>query len=220
MRRGSHLITLFLIALVATGCSSLPGLQVLTGQDAEEQANISQAVEALDLVMADKSGATDPSLVAAADRIEAANTSLDIIEIRHNAESRIFEVYALFRPPNSDTSTLEGQIQQLDALRRAVEVMWQGVMRESEGTDQIRLNLVAPGRVTTLDNGPSFIGAVTDVVQVDRGDAASYLAGSRSLQNFYDLVITGTVAFEANTAFVPYEGSPNHPMYMLSMGQQ
>ena len=76
----------FLLAiglLVASGCSALPGLRVLSGQDSTD-ALADQVVELSDMVMADKSGTTDPSLLAAADRIEQASGNVDIIEIRQD----------------------------------------------------------------------------------------------------------------------------------------
>ncbi|MBZ0287307.1 MAG: hypothetical protein K8I30_06815, partial [Anaerolineae bacterium] len=64
--------------LMVSGCSALPGLRVLTGQDSPE-ALADQVTELTEMVMADKSGTTDPSLLAAADRIEQASGAVDII---------------------------------------------------------------------------------------------------------------------------------------------
>jgi hypothetical protein len=33
------------------------------------------------------------------------------------------------------------------------------------------------------------------------------------------MVIGGTLSYERATDFIPYEGTPNHPMFMLSGGQ-
>ena len=155
MRRFASFPFLVVALLVVAGCQSLPGLRVLTGQD-NPQSIAETAVQAGDLVMADKSGGTDPGLSAAADRIEAASGAVDIIEIREDFENRVFTVGMLFNPPQTDNST-QGQIAQLDALRRAFELTWVGTMRESVNADILRVTLLAPQSVTTLDSGRSFI---------------------------------------------------------------
>lgn len=181
MRRGSLLI-LLVLAFGLAGCESLPGLQVLLGRDAQTTgAGANQAVAALDLVMADKTGTTEPSLFAAADRIEAASGDVDVIEIRQDSENRLFTVSMLFRPPESDGSQ-QGQVAQLDSLRRAIELTWQGTMRDSEGADLLRVQLMEPASITTLDNGQSFVGIVMANTEIERSAAASYLAGTRSLE--------------------------------------
>jgi hypothetical protein len=208
-------IILALLALTAVSCSSLPGLRVLTGQESQ-QGIADRTVESLDLVMADKSGRTSPSLIAAADRIEAAAlNTVDIIEIRSDLENRVLRVDMLFRPPQVDTSTIQGQAAQLDALRRAVELTWQGTMRDSEGTDILQIVILAPANVVTLDKGESFLGAVAYNLEIERAAAASYLSGERSLNTFYDLLVQGTLLMESPDGFVLYEGEPNHPMFML-----
>src|SRR5579871_5153584 len=115
MFRGRLLKVVLASTLLVAGCSSLPGLQVLTGQATPQDNTSPGTVQALDLVMADKSGATDPGLSAAADRVEAADTSVNIIEVRRDIQSRVFTVNMLFAPPQVDTSTVDGQIAELDA---------------------------------------------------------------------------------------------------------
>ncbi|KXK16105.1 MAG: hypothetical protein UZ15_CFX003002755 [Chloroflexi bacterium OLB15] len=214
MRRGLKLSGLFLFLVVASACNSLPGLRVLTGQENSESV-ADNTVSALQLVMADKTGLTEPTLIASADRIEAASGDVDIIEIRSDPESRVFTVNMLFNPPAADTSTMEGQMAQYNALRRAIELTWQGTMLDSEGTDVLRVTLLAPQSIQTLDSGESFIGIVIADASIDRAAAASYLAGSRSLDNFYDLIAQGTLAYTSPTSIELYEGHPNHPMFML-----
>lgn len=217
MRRVVPSVVLLVFALFAAGCSDMAGLRVLTGE--ADPTTSDRSVAALDLVMADKSGMTDPSIVAAADRIEAAtNGTVDIIEIRSDFESRIFTVDMMFNPPPSDGS-IQGQIAQLDALRRAIELTWQGTMLESEGTDLIRVILMAPQDIVTLDNGVSFIGIVVADAQIERTAAASYLAGTRSLSTFFDLIAQGTMSYEQPNQLMLYEGQPNHPMFMLPSTQ-
>src|SRR5262245_62651336 len=93
MNKGRLLKAFLLIALVGAGCSSLPGLRVLTGEDpAGGGTQAEQLVASADLVMADKSGSGDPSLMAAADRIEAATGVIDVIEIRRDDVSHAFKV--------------------------------------------------------------------------------------------------------------------------------
>ena len=118
MFRGRFLEVVVLSAILVSGCSKLPGLHVLTGQDAQGNniATTDQSVQALNLVMADKTGATDPGLLAAADRIEAADSMIDIIEVRKDDETRVFTVNMLLNLSGIDTSTQAGQIA---AARRA-----------------------------------------------------------------------------------------------------
>ncbi|HLU12181.1 MAG TPA: hypothetical protein VK003_21065 [Oceanobacillus sp.] len=213
MSRGYVFKFAFLVLLLVSGCSSLPGLRVLTGQE-DQQSIADRTVESLDLVMADKTGSTDPALIAAADRIEAANRNVDIIEIRNDPDSRVFSITMLLLLPPPE-NTMEGQIAFLDGLRRAFELSWQGTMRESEGADVLRITMLAVDRITTLDNGPSYFGAVQADGEIERGAAASYLAGERSLSAFYDLIVNGTLSLESPNEFILYDGQPNHPMFAL-----
>ena len=105
---------LALTLVFAAGCSVFPGLRVLTGEDVTgTNAEITQMSE---IVMADKTGATDPSLMAAADRIEAASPFVDIIEIRKDEADDAFVVNMLFQQPADS----EGQTQA--ALRHSGRV--------------------------------------------------------------------------------------------------
>ena len=202
--------------LIVSGCSSLPGLRVLSGQDSTD--TVDRSVQQLDLVMADKTGATDPSLIAAADRIEAASGNVDVIEIRQDMASDTFKVDMLFAPPNTP-STLDGRVTQLDALRRAIELTWQAVLPQSVGTDKIDVTLLQPQPINTLDSGQSFIGRVVVDATIDRSDAAAYLAGTRSLDTFYGLIVGGKLNYQSPDTFTLYEGHPNHPMFMLQPTQ-
>src|SRR5689334_13173689 len=87
------------IAIIAgAGCSVLPGLRVIAGQDTGENAE-NRLVETTELVMANKSGTTDPALNGVADRIETASGgTIDIIEIRNDLNAHEFIVYALMLP--------------------------------------------------------------------------------------------------------------------------
>ncbi|MEO8395690.1 MAG: hypothetical protein ABI700_22035, partial [Chloroflexota bacterium] len=195
MFRGRILQVVVLSVILISGCSKLPGLRVLTGQDAQGNnlATTDQTVQVLNLVMADKTGATDPSLLAAADRIEAADNLINIIEVRKNSESRVFTINMLLDFSGIDTSTQDGQIQLLDRIRRAFELSWQGTLQASEGTDKIDIRLLGPGQIATLDHGSSFVGILIAEGQIDRTEAARYLSGARNLSNFYDLIVSGTL---------------------------
>src|SRR5215207_1974234 len=183
------------LALMVAGCSSLPGLRVLSGEDADENTT-ARVVEELDLVMADKTGATDPSLLSAADRIEQATGNVDIIEIRPDAEADSFVITMLYIPPNVP-DTLEGQVMLADAERRAMELSWQGVLQQSEGEDEIAVRMVYPLPITTLEGGPSFAGQVINDARISREDAAAYLTGERNLQTFYTLILDGKLTYGA-----------------------
>jgi len=217
MFRGRILGIVILAAILGAGCSQLPGLRVLTGQDAQGNslATTNQTVQALNLVMADKSSATDPALLNAADRIEAADNLLNIIEVRKDAQARVLSVNMLLDLSAIDTSTQAGQLQQLDAIRRAFELTWQGMMQPSEGTDQIDIRVLTPGSISTLDHGNSFVGIVRVDAKIDRSAAAKYLTGVRNISNFYDLLVSGTLNYQVPTSLTLYQGTPNHPMFML-----
>ena len=217
MFRGRILQVVVLSVILVSGCSKLPGLRVLTGQDAQGNnvATTDQTVQVLNLVMADKTGATDPSLLAAADRIEAADKQINIIEVRRNDQTRVFTVNMLLDLSGIDGSTQAGQIEYLDRTRRAFELTWQGTLQASEGTDQIDIKLLGPGQIATLDHGSSFVGILIAEGQIDRTEAARYLSGARNLSNFYDLIVNGTLSYQVPSQQVLYSGTPNHPMFML-----
>ncbi len=204
---------LIVTLILVSGCSSLPGLRVLSGEDTGGD-GLNRTVQQLDLVMADKTGGTDPSLLAAADRIEAASGSVDVIEIRQDVANDVFNVDMLFSPPDAP-ATLEGRVMQLDALRRAIELTWQAVLPESIGSGKIDIKLLQPQAVNTLDSGQSFIGRVLINAEIDRSAAADYLAGTRSLDTFYGLIVNGTLAYQSPDTLELYSGQPNHPMFML-----
>jgi hypothetical protein len=149
MRRAIQLVIVLALGMVVSACGSLPGLRVLTGQDSPNT-QADTIVQSADFVMADKTGLTDPALLAAADRIEAASGTVDIIEIRSVPDERAFIVDMLFNPPQTDTSTQAGQVAQLDSLRRAIELTWQGTMNVSTDADLLQVTLYAPQTVQTL----------------------------------------------------------------------
>jgi hypothetical protein len=200
--------------LFASGCSALPGLRVLTGQDATN-AVAERSVESDELVMADKSGTTDPALIAAADRIEAANGgNVDIVEIRQDTVKHEFDVYMLYQPDPNGT-----QQDNNNAIRRAIELTWQGTMQASRGSDVIRINIVQPQRVPTLDKGPSFVGFVVASFAIDRPDALAYLQHRpNTLTDFITLITDGKLKDTTPQNGQPefYSGQPNHPVFMLA----
>lgn len=200
--------------LFASGCSALPGLRVLSGEDSTNAVS-ERSVEADELVMADKSGTTDPALIAAADRIEAANGgNVDIVEIRQNTAKHEFDVYMLYQPdPNAS------QQDSSNAIRRAIELTWQGTMQASRGSDVIRVNIVQPQQVPTLDKGPSFVGFVVATFSIDRPDALAYLQHRpNTLTDFIALITDGKLKDTSPQNGQPefYSGQPNHPVFMLS----
>lgn len=208
--RFSVLIVLAMWA--AVGCSALPGLRVLTGEDSPDVL-ANQVVEVAELVMADKSGLTDPALTAAADRIEAAtNSSVDIIEIRKDLTADVFTVYMLITLPNENTT----QAEFLNQVRRDVELTWQGTLRESEGSDVIKVVVLLPNVIPTLDKGSSFVGIVWLNSEIARSDALAYLANRpNDINQFVDLIAAGKLTLEEATESELYDGQPNHPVFML-----
>lgn len=210
---GRHLFrALVLGVLVVAGCNSLPGWRVLTGQDA---ATGEQLVETVDLVMADKSGTGDPSLMAAADRIEAATNDLaDIIEIRRDPEADSFIVNLLLPPPNFDPADTNAQIQYFDNLRRVIELTWQGTLHESEGADTLQVSVLLAQNIPTLDTtGAGLIGFVFIATAIDREDAMLYLSKRpHTLDDFGNLILEGTMSYDNPGEL--YTGQPNHPMFM------
>ena len=207
-------VLLALGLLVVAGCSSLPGLRVLTGEDSPEAA-ADQVIELTDMVMADKSGTTDPSLLSAADRIEAAAGSVDIIEIRQDLAEDMFTVYMLFQPAGQNMT----QQEYVDALRRAIELTWQGTMQASQGSDVIKIVILDPMIVPTLDKGLSFAGSVYINSEISRPNVVAYLSHRpNTINDFVDLIAQGTLSIEqpdqAQAEF--YTGQPNHPVFMLA----
>ena len=205
-------VFLVIAVLAGAGCSVLPGLRVIAGQDTGENAE-NRLVETTDLVMANKSGTTDPALNGAADRIEAASGStIDIVEIRNDLNTREFIVYAMLPPPSGLS-----QLERLSLFRRAIELTWRGIMQQSIGDKTLKVVLLAPARVATLDKGPSFLGIVNATATINRDDALLYLNnGSPSLQNFVNLITDQKLAYDEPSSIELYEGTPNHPVFMLS----
>jgi len=207
----------FLLAialLMASGCSALPGLRVLSGQDSPD-ALTDQVAELTDMVMADKSGTTDPSVLAAADRIEQASGNVDIVEIRQDTAADMFTVYMLLQPPGQNTT----QQQYVDSIRRAIELTWQGTMQASQGSDLLKVVILSPMPVPTLDKGLSFAGSVNISSEIARSDAVAYLAHRpNSINDFINLIAQGKMTVDqpdaANAEF--YSGQPNHPVFMLA----
>jgi len=214
MRTSKHLWSLMILALVMAGCDSMPGLRVLTGGGAEGNAN--QLVAIADLVMADKSGNTDPSLFAAADRIEEAAGNVDIIEIRQDLAENTFVVNLLWSAPQAGTpGSQDAVVAFYNSLRRAIELTWQAALPESEGMSTIQISVLDPQGIPTLDNGVSFVGFVILDSEITRQDAMLYLSGTRDLNSFLGLIINGTMTFESPESQELYVGQPNHPLFML-----
>ena len=127
---------LVMAVFVGAGCSVLPGLKVLSGQDTGDAAQ-NRLVETTELVMANKAGTTDPALNGAADRIETASGStIDIIEIHNDLNKHEFQVYALMLPDSSLS-----QLDSLNRFRRAIELTWRGTMQQSIGDETLKVTL-------------------------------------------------------------------------------
>jgi hypothetical protein len=211
MKLSLRIWAFIVIALVAgAGCSSLPGLQVLAGQDTQSAAE-ERVAELTDLVMGDKSGNTDPAMTTAADRIEAANSNIvDIIEVRKDLTADTFSVYMLLSMPQDATQTDANEI-----LRRAIELTWQGTLQQSTGADLIRVVLLNPSAIPTLDNGTSFVGLVVLDAEIAREDIVTYFANRpNTLQDFVDLIAQGKMTIDQPEQEI-YAGQPNHPVFML-----
>lgn len=212
--------SLLLVLLLATGCSRMEGLQVLTGEDNRSAPEGSPLVADLDLVMADKTGFTDQSLLLAANRIEAANAVLgeptvDVVEIRRDEVSGEFYVAMIYLIPNIPSlSALERSTLQLDDFRRAVEATWLATQAETDGLQTFRIAIVEIEQVTTFDgDGVGVLGSISANLTIRIDDAYAYLAGPRSLNNFQGMVADGTMTYDLNPGFgLPYTGSPNHPL--------
>ncbi len=204
-----RLLVVFLSAALAiSGCSVFPGLRVLTGeQDALEP---QRTVESIDLVMADKTGGTDPSILLLGDRIESALRTVDVIEVRDIGDGA-FDIEMIF-----DVSGVQSQRDLIDQLRRASEVTWRAVLAQNiNDLETIQVTFLAPLAIETLDNGPSFLGQRLLSFDIDRADAAAYLSISQtSLQTFQDLIVDGKLRVDEPTSAEFYQGSPNHPMFM------
>ncbi len=207
---------LVMAVITAAGCSVLPGLKVLSGEDTGESAE-NRLVESTELVMVNKAGNTDPALNAAADRIEtAAAGTLDIIEIRNDLITHNFQVYALLVPQAGLT-----QVEAVNRNRRAIELTWRGIMQQSIGAKSLGIVLLDPQRISTLDKGESFVGVIIQSVTIDRADALVYLdSGSPSLTSFSNLIADGKLALDQPSSTRLYSGTPNHPVTMISQLQR
>lgn len=207
-------VAAFLVMAVfaSAGCSVLPGLRVLAGQDTGETAE-NRLVESTELVMANKSGNGDPALNAAADRIEtAAGGSVDIVEINNDLNSRTFQIYALYLPDSGTT-----QAESVNRQRRVFELIWRGIMDQSLGAETLNVSLLLPSQVETLDKGSSFVGFVVATATITRENALLYLSnGAPSLNNFVNLVTDGTLVYDQPASPELYQGVPNHPVFMIS----
>ncbi len=203
-------------AIAVSGCSVFPGLRVITGEDSGSS-QAERTVQNIGLVMGDKSGDTNSSLLNAAYRIEAADNLVDIIEIREDAEAHIFDVTMLFLAAQQNTP--QGQRDWADALRQAVELTWRAVIPESENSDLLRITFVSPAEINTLDNGPSFVGIVNRSFEIDRVEAVTYLQGERSLETFGDLLAEGKMRDLQPDSLEFYTGTPNHPLFIAPPGE-
>lgn len=204
-------VVVLLALFVVAGCQSLPGLRVLSGEDSAD-VNADRIAETTTLVMGDKSGLTDPSLMEAANRIErATDDNLDIVEIRRDLNNDVFDVAMLYTPPAQDATGQEIY----DLFRRYTELTWQGIMNDSAGSDVLSLQFLAPGRFTSLDKGPSIFGVITIRSQITRQDAMLYLSAPHTLNDFVDMIAQGRMTFDLLTNTELYEGEPNHPVFML-----
>ncbi|MEP6986935.1 MAG: hypothetical protein ABI970_15120 [Chloroflexota bacterium] len=203
---------LVMAVFVGAGCSVLPGLKVLSGQDTGDAAE-NRLVETSELVMADKGGTTDPALNGVADRIETASGgTIDIIEIRNDLNTRNFQVYALLAPQGGLT-----QIEVLNRNRRAIELTWRGIMQQSASDKTLQIVLLDPQRISTLDKGDSFVGVIIQSATIDRADAIVYLASNAtSLQSFASLITDGKLALDTPSSTQLYSGTPNHPVTLTS----
>lgn len=207
-------VGVFLVAalFIGAGCSALPGLRVLSGEQTADTA-AQQLVENSEFVMADKTGNTDPALSAAADRIEAASGNLDIIEIRKDLNTDVFGVYVLLAPSNPNAT----QADQTNELRRAIELTWQGTLKQSEGSDIIKIVILQPAQFDTIDNGPSYVGIVAANVEISRVNALAYLNHRpNTINDFVNLVADGEMTFDQPQSMELYQGQPNHPVFMLA----
>lgn len=203
------LLLILAAALAISGCSVFPGLRVITGQ--QDAIEPQRTVESIDLVMADKTGGTDPSVLLIGDRIEAALQSVDVIEVRETNPGT-FDVEMIF-----NTSGIQSQRDLFEALRRASEVTWRAVLAQNINELQtIQVTFLAPMAIDTLDNGPSFLGQRLLSLDIDRADAAAYLSiPQTSLQTFQDLIVDGKLRIDEPTSAEFYQGDPNHPMFMM-----
>lgn len=214
---GRKWVLVVLVVLVA-GCSSLPGLRVLTGQDSAEVAS-ERVAETVNLVMADKTGDIETSVLEAADRIEAAARNVDIIEMRPSLVDDTFYVFMLLRTAGDPTSgQLQDTIDYYNSIRRGIELTWAGVVTESERFDVINIQLITPRDVVTLDNGISKFGLIWAVARIAREDMIDYLAHPHDLNTFIGLVTSGKMSFEPPPPDQQlYLGQPNHPLFMIDV---
>jgi hypothetical protein len=215
-RLGLGVLVIFL-----AGCSSLPGLRVLTGEDTAETESV-RVAENVDLVMADKSGDLDSSMIASADRVEAAAGNVDIVQIRQDPLEDTFFIYLILRTEGDGGSDqLDQVLAYYDSIRRAVELTWQGTMNESRTSNFIEIQILQPFVIASLDEGPVYLAQKVAFATIERDDAIDYLSRPHNLDDFINLIVEGRMSWgppPANESLfygtVAFE-APNHPVYMF-----
>jgi hypothetical protein len=203
------IVLTFAVAVFAiTGCSVFPGLRVITGQ--QDSIEPQQTIESIDLVMADKTGGTDPALLLVGDRIEAALRSVDVIELSEDTQGD-FRVEMIV-----DFSGIQTRRDEFELYRRASEVTWRAVLAQNiNNLRAIDVTLLGAIGIDTLDNGPSFTAVRLLTLSIDRGDAANYMSlPNTSIQSFQNLIADGTLRIDQPEQSEFYSGTPNHPMFM------
>lgn len=222
MKLIGYLRVCVLLVVFLTGCSSLPGLRVLSGQDTAE-AEQQRIAGTIDLVMADKTRSVNSSMIAAANRVEAAAGNVDIIQIRQDLLEDVFYVYMILRTEGDPSSNvLREQLAFYDSLRRAIELTWQGTLKESERSDILRIEIIQPAIVSSLNEGPVYLGIKQLVVQIAREDAVAYLSRPHNLDDFVALITSGTMSWgppDSTASSIygvqPAVEAPNHPTFMF-----
>ena len=116
-------------------------------------------------------------------------------------------------PPTFNQNDLQAQFEYFDALRRVIELSWQGTLLESEGADTLQVNILITQQISTLDSGQGFVGYYLWTTEIDREEALLYLSRRpHTFDDFANLILEGTMAFDSPGSL--YNGQPNHPMFV------
>lgn len=137
-----------------------------------------------------------------ADQIEADTDYLDVVETV--TEDGRLEVYALFAFPE-----VQDEAQALAVLKEIHEAVWKHVTLE---TGSVVVYLLQAQPVYTLEHGISRIAIFFQASVISVEDMRTYLAGTRTAEDYLALVQGGVLLTSQPEKPTLYTRTPNHPL--------
>lgn len=167
--------------LAAAACSSLPGLQAISGGD-----------ESMPKATGD--------LAVLADAIEADADYIDVIQVGRNDSDNLVIFVMLARP--------EGMRDANDLVQSATEIVWQATLEVAPQTSHVTTAFVRPVDINTLDNGPSKGGWLVGSVTAGIDGIQRYFGAERNSDFRRSFWSNEVIILPIDRA---YNGTPNHP---------